>query len=353
MTTPEAVTISATTVADASRAYDVASAATLPASDVAAFLVMIERAARDPSIDIDKLGRLLIMRERENARLAEQAFCTALAEAQTEMVPVVADSNNPQTRSRYASYAALDRAVRPIYTKHGFGLTFNTDDAPGLEQARVVCDVCHSGGHTRRYRIDMPVDGKGARGGDVMTKTHAMGSGISYGMRYLLRMIFNLAIDQDDDGNGAGFKTRAALSTPDEKGTHIVGIPDADIVARRAAAQLKSKLPQYVVEPPKRELDRALDKQRHTGAQYEAQIKAEQRQERKFRQPLPQQYDERNPPPHDTIPDGPGRHAAKPTPSGDDGIPGFLDRRKPNGTEPNSSIWLEANDDGGHARKAR
>jgi hypothetical protein len=29
-----------------------------------------------------------------------------------------------------------------------------------------------------------------------------MGSGVSYGMRYLLRMIFNLAIDYDDDGNG-------------------------------------------------------------------------------------------------------------------------------------------------------
>lgn len=43
-----------------------------------------------------------------------------------------------------------------------------------------------------------------------MTKTHAMGSGVSYGMRYLLRMIFNLAIDQDDDGNAAGARTRQA-----------------------------------------------------------------------------------------------------------------------------------------------
>jgi hypothetical protein len=169
-----------------------------------AFLAMIERAARDPSIDVDKLDRLLQMRERENARVAEQAFNAALAEAQTEMHPVATDSDNPQTRSRYASYAALDRAVRPIYAGHGFALSFNTADAQGPEQARIVCDVSHVGGHTRRYHIDMPVDGKGARGGDVMTRTHAMGSGVSYGMRYLLRMIFNLAIDYDDDGNAAG-----------------------------------------------------------------------------------------------------------------------------------------------------
>src|SRR5258706_7462666 len=72
-----------------------------------AFLAMIERAARDPTIDVDKLDRLLQMRERENARVAEQAFNAALADAQTEMQPVAADSDNPQTRSRYASYAAL------------------------------------------------------------------------------------------------------------------------------------------------------------------------------------------------------------------------------------------------------
>ena len=55
-----------------------------------AFLAMIERAARDPSIDVDKLDRLLQMRERENARVAEQAFNAALADAQTEMNPVAA-----------------------------------------------------------------------------------------------------------------------------------------------------------------------------------------------------------------------------------------------------------------------
>src|SRR5690606_15862485 len=51
----------------------------------------------------------------------------------------------------------------------------------------------------------MPADGKGAKGGDVMTKTHAAGSAMSYGQRYLLKLIFNVAIgENDDDGNSAG-----------------------------------------------------------------------------------------------------------------------------------------------------
>src|SRR5260370_29870105 len=90
-----------------------------------AFLAMIERAARDPSIDIDKLDRLLLMRERENSRIAEQTFNAAMSLAQAEMQPIGTDSDNPQTRSRYASYAALDRAGRPTYTRHGFALSFN------------------------------------------------------------------------------------------------------------------------------------------------------------------------------------------------------------------------------------
>jgi hypothetical protein len=51
----------------------------------------------------------------------------------------------------------------------------------------------------------MPADGKGAKGGDVMTKTHAAGSAKSYGKRYILKDVFNVAIgEEDNDGNGAG-----------------------------------------------------------------------------------------------------------------------------------------------------
>jgi hypothetical protein len=168
--------------------------------DVPAIVSMIERAARDPAVDIDKMERLLQMQERMVARNAEQAFFAAMTAAQAEMRPVAADSNNPQTRSRYASYAALDRAVRPIYSKHGFSLSFDTEPGAADGFVRVVCFVSCAG-HTRKYQVDMPADGKGAKGGDVMTKTHAVGAGMSYGQRYLLKMVFNIAVGEDADGN--------------------------------------------------------------------------------------------------------------------------------------------------------
>lgn len=179
------------------------SALPIPRSEASAVLHMIERAARDPAVDIDKLQQLMAMRERIEARQAEADFDKALTAAQAGMGRVRTDSNNPQTKSRYASYGALDAAMRPVYTANGFALSFNTEN-PASEIVRVICRVSHQNGHSRTYQIDMPADGKGARGGDVMTKTHATGSAVSYGMRYLLKMIFNIAVsDKDDDGNAA------------------------------------------------------------------------------------------------------------------------------------------------------
>jgi hypothetical protein len=61
----------------------------------------------------------------------------------------------------------------------------------------------------------MPADGKGARGNDVMTKTHATGSAVSYGMRYLLKMIFNVSSGEaDDDGNAASRRDRRPPPLP-------------------------------------------------------------------------------------------------------------------------------------------
>jgi hypothetical protein len=173
-----------------------------PTSETAAIYSMIERASRDPAVDLDKMERLMRMRKEMLAEEAERAFNLAMKAAQSEMRPIGADALNPQTKSRYATYAKLDSVLRPIYTKHGFSLSFDEADSPKPEHIRVLCYVSHEDGHTRTYRKDMPADGKGAKGGDVMTKTHATGAAASYGARYLLKGIFNIAVGEEDrDGN--------------------------------------------------------------------------------------------------------------------------------------------------------
>ncbi|HEY1243442.1 MAG TPA: ERF family protein [Hyphomicrobiaceae bacterium] len=166
-------------------------------------------AASDPAIDIGKIEHLIRLRREMEQAEAEHAFNNALAAAQAQMVPIAADAVNDQIGNRYASYAALDRAVRPIYTQHGLAMTYATGER-STDVAVEVCGWLIGHGHSRRYSIVMPADGKGARGGDVMSRTHAAASAISYGMRYLLVMAFNLAIDRDDDGNAAGPRKSSA-----------------------------------------------------------------------------------------------------------------------------------------------
>jgi len=185
-----------------------------PQAQTNALISVIERAASNPNVDIEKMERLLQMQERVMAKASEMAFNDAMNAAQSEIGRIAADSKNNQTHSEYASYAALDRVLRPIYTKHGFSLSFDTGDSPE-NTVKVVCYVSHKAGYTRTYQATMPADGKGAKGGDVMTKTHAVGSGMQYGQRYLLKLIFNVAVGKDDDGNSAGVECITEVQAAD------------------------------------------------------------------------------------------------------------------------------------------
>jgi hypothetical protein len=173
-----------------------------PQSESAAIIHVIERAAMNPDVDVEKMERLFAMGKEIRQERAEQAFNAAMSEAQAKMGRVSTDATNSQTRSKYATYGQLDRALRPIFTALGFALSFSSGDGAPDGCVRVICYVSHRDGHTRTYQADMPADGKGAKGGDVMTKTHAAGAAFTYGQRYLLKMIFNVAIGEDDtDGN--------------------------------------------------------------------------------------------------------------------------------------------------------
>jgi ERF superfamily len=216
-----------------------------PASEYSS---LIERAAFTENFDVQKLQALLDMRESEEMRRAEKAFNAALVRAQSEMSPVVADANNPQTRSRYATYAALDRAIRPHYTAHGLAPSFGTEPLTEPGMMRVVGILGHIDGFARRYQIDMPIDTKGARGGDVMTRTHATGSALTYGKRYLLIAMFNLSIadESDDDGNAAGvrrpYRPAAPPSGPEPRSMD-------EMVDRDTGEVIEHSLP-FKLDPP-------------------------------------------------------------------------------------------------------
>jgi len=177
-----------------------------PLTEAQATIAMIERAAKDPAIDVAKLKELIALKNAEQDRQARAIYAAAMQQCQEAMEPVRRDCVNTQTRSRYASYEALDRALRPIYTKHGFGLSFSTGHSGNPEILQCMCKVMHRAGHSEIHELPIPIVTKGPKGSDVMTPTHATMSAKTYGKRGLLDMIFNVAttdVRMDDDGNAA------------------------------------------------------------------------------------------------------------------------------------------------------
>lgn len=172
--------------------------------NTASLVQSILEVAKDPSIDINKVERLMAMRDQLVKEDRAIAYSAAMAAAQSEMGPVVRDKYNAQTKSMYARLESVNKVIMPIVTKHGFSLSFGTDESPLEDHYRITARCSHAAGHTESYQVDMPRDIAGIRGEINKTPTHAFGSSMTYGRRYLTSLIFNVSThEKDDDGNAA------------------------------------------------------------------------------------------------------------------------------------------------------
>lgn len=176
-----------------------------PATPGGSLISIIERVALNPQVNVENMERLLAMQERVMAREAEREFNEAMRAAQAEMPVVVRNAKNDQTNSRYATLDAVADAMDPVIHRHGFSLSFGTADSTLANHYRVTCKARHAAGHSEDYFADVPADMLGMKGNQNKTATHAFGSTMSYGRRYLKLLVFDVTLkDRDDDGNRAG-----------------------------------------------------------------------------------------------------------------------------------------------------
>lgn len=171
-------------------------------SSATAIIQVIERAASNPDVDIDKMERLLQMQERILARNAEAAFNTALAQMQNEL-PVIDENGSIKGRdgrvqSKYAKFEDINEAVKPIMRQYGFAISFRT----AFEGGEVVVTgvLTHEGGHREQSAVKLPADASGNK-----NNVQGWGSSISYGKRYTMNALLNITSrGEDNDGAGSG-----------------------------------------------------------------------------------------------------------------------------------------------------
>lgn len=106
-------------------------------------LAIINNAVQSKDVDVQKMRELFELQKDFLKERARQAFSEAMNACQAEIDPIFRDAQNASNKSRYAKYEKVDAAIRPIYTKHGFSLSFGSDtpSAPGL--IKVTCIVRH------------------------------------------------------------------------------------------------------------------------------------------------------------------------------------------------------------------
>lgn len=195
----------------------------------------LARAVRDPSIDVHKLQAIYQMQREIVADDRRERFHEAMNAVQGEMQAVVRNALNSETRSKYATLEAVDAAIRPIYAKHGFSLSFS-EAANDQPEMKIEC-IVRRGGHAETFHLSALSDMTGPKGTPNKTNVQGVGSSVSYLRRYLTCMIFNVALRDDNDGN------RQQRNVPMETG-ELITRPQ---IAELRALMLETRIMESVV----------------------------------------------------------------------------------------------------------
>lgn len=163
-------------------------------SEGAAIIDMIERAARDPSVDLDKMERLFAMKERMDASRAKQEFLAAFSELQREL-PAVAKRGKGHNDKTYARFEDVIDTAKPHLADHGFSLSFRLEHSE--KTIKITGVLGHASGHSESTDIILPADASGSK-----NAVQAWGSSVSYGKRYVALTLLGIATE-DDDGRKA------------------------------------------------------------------------------------------------------------------------------------------------------
>lgn len=185
-----------------------------PQSETASILSLISQISQDPNVDLEKMERIIAMRDRDFERVARDRFNRAMTAAQAEMRPVARDAKNGGTGKNYASYEAISKAIQPIIEKYGFSLSFDEGKSEVENCIKLVCTVS-CGGYEKNYSAHIPIDAAGLKGNSNKNATQAFGSTITYGRRYLKMMVFDIAVT-DDDGQSANIGDLISSKQRDE-----------------------------------------------------------------------------------------------------------------------------------------
>lgn len=170
--------------------------------------------------DLDKLERLMELKERHEANEARKAFNEAVAAFKANPPEVFHNRTNKQYNSTYSTLANLVNTVNASLSPHGLNARWDVDQG---QQIKVTCILSHALGHSESVSLSGPPDDSGAK-----NKLQQIRSTLTYLRAATFEAVTGVATipgNLDDDGNAAGKRQPEKTQ----------GTQGADAVAKRKA----------------------------------------------------------------------------------------------------------------------
>lgn len=182
----------------------------VPARPSENLLAQVIAAAKDPTIDADKMKTLAELVNSQQDREREIEFNRDLNAAMMEM-PIISKAGRIEIKKEnrliqstpFAKFEDIDRVCRPILQRHNLAVRFEVGESNNTVTVRPI--ISHANGHTERGEaMKLPLDTSGSK-----NNTQGAGSAVTYGKRYTYCALLNIITEgEDDDGNAGGQPVR-------------------------------------------------------------------------------------------------------------------------------------------------
>lgn len=175
---------------------------TAPRQDSQTLMQIIERAAASPEFDLDRIEKLLALKERWEASEAIKAFNVDYAAFKQNPPEVLKDKHVSFSTARgttaydHATHYEVTSKISDALARHGFHTHWAMHQESNTITVR--CTLTHVQGHSRSVELKAINDGSGGKN-DIQ----AVASANTYLQRYTLLAVTGLstADTPDNDGN--------------------------------------------------------------------------------------------------------------------------------------------------------
>ncbi|WP_375650069.1 ERF family protein [Bartonella sp. MU70NMGDW] len=152
--------------------------------------------ALDSDVDMDRLERLLKLREQEIERQERQNFVRDLSAVQMAYKNIEQNAINNHTNSKYATLYQYLNAVKEGLATYNFALFARIKNQTATN-ITIEITLSHPSGNEISTEGTFPIDNAGSK-----NNIQSLGSTLTYARRYLLGMLLNVSSKEDDtDGN--------------------------------------------------------------------------------------------------------------------------------------------------------